>query len=149
MIESAPTAAADVLAHTTTLRVRYPECDPMGFAHHSSYVVWFECARVELLRCWGLTHAELEAAGAPMVVARLTLEYKRPARYDETLSITARLARVTPARIEIEHTVRRQAEVLCTGRATICCLREDGRPKRFPPELRVILDNVPLEAGSG
>ena len=148
MIEAAPTTAADVLEHATEVRVCYPECDPMGFAHRS-YVVWLELARVELLRIWGLTHRELDAAGAHLAVVRLAVEYKRPARYDDVLSVSARLSRVTPARLEIEHVARRGAEVLCTGRVTICCLRADGRPQRFPPELRVILDNVPLEAAEG
>lgn len=149
MIDAASTVATDVLANTTEVRVRYSECDPMGFAHHSSYVVWFELARIELLRTWGLTHAELEAAGAPMVVVKLDLHYRVPARYDDQLAVTAKLTRVTPARIEITHTVARGDDVLCTGNATICCLRADGRPQRFPPQLRVILDNVPLEAGPG
>lgn len=148
MIEAAPTTAADLLAHTTDVRVRYPECDPMGFAHHSSYAVWLELSRVELLRSWGLTHRELDAAGAHLAVVRLTVDYKRPALYDDVIQVSARLERVTPARLEIEHVARRGVEVLCTGGVTICCLRADGRPQRFPRALRVILDNVPLQAGA-
>ena len=50
-----------MLAHTITLRVRYPECDPMGYLHHSHYLPMFEMGRTELLRATGVSYRELEA----------------------------------------------------------------------------------------
>ena len=35
---------------TIDARVRYAECDPMGYVHHTVFPVWFEMARTELLR---------------------------------------------------------------------------------------------------
>src|SRR6476660_539944 len=54
--------------HTLNLRVRYPECDPMGYLHHSIYLQYFEMGRVELLRAMGHTYAELEQQGLFFVV---------------------------------------------------------------------------------
>jgi acyl-CoA thioester hydrolase len=39
--------------HETELRVRYNECDPMGFLHHANYLAYFEIGRTELLRAGG------------------------------------------------------------------------------------------------
>ena len=30
--------------HMVELRVRYDECDPMGFVHHANYMNYFEIA---------------------------------------------------------------------------------------------------------
>src|SRR5262245_38934795 len=50
-------------AHRIEIRVRYPECDPMGVAHHAAYPVWLEIGRTELLRQGGVSYQQLEAEG--------------------------------------------------------------------------------------
>ena len=69
------------------VRVRYVECDPMNVAHHSVYPVWFEIARTDLLRRRGNDYKDLEAAGVFFVVARMSLRYHKPAKYDDELLI--------------------------------------------------------------
>ncbi len=147
MIEAQETLQRDPRAFTTQVRVRYPECDPMGYAHHATWLIWFELARVELLRSWGLSHAEMEASGAPMVVARMEVAYKAPARYDEALEVEARLERWTAARVVIRHEARRAGTLLCTATATICSVRADGRPQRLPASLQAALEAIPRSEG--
>jgi len=65
------------------VRVRYPEADPMGYLHHSVYLIYFEMARTELLRQHGLSYADLEKEGSFLVVAKASLEYLAPAYYRE------------------------------------------------------------------
>src|SRR5204863_7893312 len=86
--------------HTLNLRVRYPECDPMGYLHHSIYLQYFEMGRVELLRQLGHSYADLERDGVFFVVARVQVTYKAPARYDEELTLTTRVVRQTHVRID-------------------------------------------------
>ncbi len=143
MLPEQKTVATDVLESSASFRVRYSECDPMGYVHHSNHVVYFELARLELLRKWGITHAELERLGAPLVVTQLEIKYKRAGKYDEILTSTARLLRWTAVRITIDQTIHRDGLVLCEGQITLACVRPDGRPQRFPPELRQVLDSVP------
>ncbi|GMV96130.1 MAG: thioesterase, partial [Phycisphaerae bacterium] len=45
------------------IRVRYAECDPMGFLHHSKYLEYFEMGRTELLRQSGIRYRTLESRG--------------------------------------------------------------------------------------
>ena len=45
--------------HRMTVRVRYPECDPGGRAHHAVYLAWFEMGRTELMRARGRTYADM------------------------------------------------------------------------------------------
>jgi acyl-CoA thioester hydrolase len=116
-------------AITIPIHVRYVECDPMGVVHHSVYPVWLEIARTELLRASGISYAELERTGVFIVVVKLSLSYRRPARYDDQLQVTARLS---AAKIEHEYEVKRGDELLCTASTVLACIDRDGRPQRVP-----------------
>ena len=71
----------------TRIRVRYAETDRMGLLHHANYLVYFEQARTELLRQLGLTYKDLEDQGFLLVVTKVEIRYKSPARYDDVLTI--------------------------------------------------------------
>lgn len=120
---------------TVPVRVRYCECDGMGIAHHSVYPVWFEIARTELLRAAGPSYAEIERQGIFIVVARLSMTFKRPARYDDQLQVTATLTDAGGAKLEHEYRVDRDGELLCIGATTLACVDPDGKPVRVPQAL--------------
>jgi acyl-CoA thioester hydrolase len=120
---------------STEVRIRFSECDPMGYAHHSAYVVWFELARVEMLREWGTPHAQFAKGEAALVVSELHLRYRAPARYDDMLRLTARVGRLTPARVIVEQQAFVGSRLVCEATATIACVRADGNPRRVPESL--------------
>ena len=111
---------------TIQIRPRYVECDPMGYVHHSIYPVWFEMGRTELLRERGLRYRDLEEQGYLLVVAKLSLTYRRPARYDDQLTLTTTIARQTAVRIEHRYEVHRDHELLTTAESTLACVNRSG-----------------------
>jgi acyl-CoA thioester hydrolase len=118
-----------------SVRVRYSECDPMNVAHHSVYPVWFEIARTDLLRRRGNAYRDLEAAGVMFVVARMSLKYHKPAKYDDELVI---LCTASPsAGVKVEHTyeVKRGDDLLVTGQTTLVCVDREGKLKSIPEDL--------------
>ena len=126
----------------TTTRVRYPETDRMGVAHHAHYFVWFELGRTELMREAGCAYGMLEDDDGvffPVIEARA--EYRAPARYDEVIEIETHLARVEGVRVRFEYVLRRtaDAEVLAKGFTVHASCGRDGRPARLPDSLRVRL----------
>src|SRR4051812_37657275 len=96
--------------HQTTLRVRYDECDPMGFVHHSVYLKYMEIGRTELLRAAGGCYRDMEAAGHLVVVLRVDIRYRKPAKYDDQLVIETNVAKVTAAKIVHQYVIRRAAD---------------------------------------
>jgi acyl-CoA thioester hydrolase len=117
------------------VRVRYSECDPMNVAHHSVYPVWFEIARTDLLRRRGNAYRDLEAAGVMFVVARMSLRYHRPARYDDELTILCEAAASAGVKVEHRYEVRRGDELLATGQTTLVCVDREGKLQPIPCEL--------------
>jgi len=126
----------------TTTRVRYPETDRMGVAHHTHYFVWFELGRTELMRQAGCAYGELEDdAGVFFPVVEAAATYKASARYDETIEIETRLTSAEGVRVRFEYVVRRSADgrVLATGHTVHASCGKDGRPVRLPEDIRVRL----------
>jgi acyl-CoA thioester hydrolase len=71
MPRTPPSDRPPVAVHSIEVRVRYPECDPMGVVHHAVYPIWFEMGRTEMLRAAGGSYRDMEAAGVFLAVARL------------------------------------------------------------------------------
>lgn len=111
-----------------TVRVRYVECDPMGYLHHSHYLPYLEMGRTELLRQSGADYRTLEREGFFFVVTKLSIAFKRPARYDDELEIVTRIVRKTHVRIDHEYEIfNLQSRVLIsTASTTIACVNPAG-----------------------
>lgn len=125
----------EIAAHEIEVRVRYSECDPMGVVHHSTYPVWFELGRTELLRHRGGSYRELEAQGYFLAVAKLEVRYHKPARYDDLLQLTTTMTRCGRAKIEHAYEVRRDDERLTSGLTTLACINRDGQIQEIPDTL--------------
>jgi acyl-CoA thioester hydrolase len=117
------------------VRVRYSECDAMQVAHHAAYPVWLEIARTELLRAKGRSYAEMERRGVYFVVARMNVRYRRPARYDDELTITCVSQPTAGVKIDHDYQVKRGDELLAVARTTIVCVNAEGKARPVPADL--------------
>lgn len=111
----------------------------MGVAHHSACIPWFEIGRTELLRSAGIAYAALESAGIFLVVTRIEVRYKAPARYDDELILVTRIE--GGSRVRIDHAYelwrdggdgRGKIALLTTAASTLACVDESGRPRALP-----------------
>ncbi len=118
-----------------TVRVRYAETDRMGLLHHANYFVFFEMGRTEMLRQKGISYREIEDAGHFLVIVDIGCKFKRPAYYDDLLTIRTTIARVTHVKIIHEYQVLRDELVLAEGHSTLACVDRDGRPQALPDSL--------------
>ena len=124
---------------TIQIRVRYAECDPMGVLHHAKHPEYLEMGRTELLRQSGLNYRDMEAAGAFLVVARLELRYRSPARYDDLLTLRTTLRRMTRTRIEHDYEITRDGRLVCQASTTLACVDRQGRVQPLPDELYALV----------
>lgn len=123
------------IINVTSIRVRYPEVDSMGYLHHSRYLQYFEIGRVEMLRQLGFSYADLERQKVFFAVVKVEVRYRAPARYDEVLELTTRQVRQTHVRIDHEYELRRGDVLLAEGATTIACIGADGQIRGIPDEL--------------
>ena len=117
------------------IQVRYSEVDPMGYLHHSRYLIYFEMGRTELLKRSGFTYRRMEQEGAFFVVVRIEARFRRSAHYDEVLTLTTRIDRMRRARIDHSYELAREGAILAEANSTIACVGRDGRPRLIPDAL--------------
>ena len=122
-----------MVSHSAEVRVRYAETDQMGVVYHANYLMWFEVARVRLLEAHGSSYPELERSGYRLPVLEVTAKYHAPARFDDTLAVTATVTEAKGARVAISYEVKRGETLLCSGLTRHAFVGHDGMPKR-PPE---------------
>jgi acyl-CoA thioester hydrolase len=108
----------------------------MGVVYHANYLVWFEVGRTELLRTFGWTYREMEAAGYSLPVISVVCQYHRPARYDDELEIVTTGAFLSPVRLAFDYEILRGDERIVTGRTEHASLNPKGRPIRLPERVR-------------
>lgn len=91
-------------------RVPYADTDQMGVVYYGNYLTLFERARNELMRSIGYTYKECESEGWALPVTHAEVDYRRPARYDDLLEVSATVSSQKGVRIEISCEVRRKGE---------------------------------------
>jgi acyl-CoA thioester hydrolase len=125
----------------TSVRVRYPEVDRMGVAHHTHFLVWFEMGRTELLRSLGCTYMEMESEGVFLPVVEASCRYRAPVRYDDLLEVETRLVLVSGSRVTFEYLLRRKgrSETLAEGRTAHATINREGQVIRLPASYRELL----------
>lgn len=119
------------------IRVRYAECDSMGFVHHSVYALYFEEARTEIMRKMGISYKELEHSGILMPVRSMTYHFKKAAVYDDMLEIRVKLEDIAGVRCRFTYeTFNQHGELLNTGDTVLFFVKKENmRPVKLPAEL--------------
>ena len=102
---------------TIEYRVPYADTDQMGVVYYGNYLTLFERSRNELMRACGYTYKQCEEEGWMLPVTHAEVNYKRPAKYDDLLEITAYVQAQKGVRLEIACEIRRKGEeqILVSG----------------------------------
>lgn len=115
------------------VRIRFAETDAQGIAHHASFVVWLEVARVAYLAAHAGGYQAIRDAGIEALTTEVCVRYHRAAHFDEMLRVWTRCTDVRGARFTYEYRVGRDSELVADGytqHATVD--RETYRPTRVP-----------------
>ena len=88
--------------HQIQVRVRYSETDQMSVVYHGNYVPYFELGRVEWLRNKGISYKSLEESGIALPIVSMTINYKKPARYDDLLTVITKFKSQSSVKVEFD-----------------------------------------------
>jgi acyl-CoA thioester hydrolase len=128
---------ADIAApgvHRYDVRVYLEDTDAGGIAYHASHLRFAERGRTEALRDLGLPHAEMiRLHGAMFVVRRLKIDYLRPARLDDRLTVVTAPLQVRAASVLLAQNVEGPDGLVVEMELLLACARvSDGRAIRLP-----------------
>lgn len=128
----------------TNVRVRYAETDKMGVVYHGNYAQYFEIGRVEWLRNLGISYNQMEKDGVMLPVVSLSMNYKRPATYDDVLTIRTILKSCSGVKIEFDYEIFNQDGNLLTTANSILVFVDanTSRPISVPDFIQEKLEQI-------
>ncbi len=124
------------------VRVYYEDTDAAGVVYYANYLKFMERARSDYLRHLGFEQNALRRQhGVAFVVRRASLDFRVAARFEQLLTVSARIAARRRASLEFEQTVSREGRPLVAASVQIACVDADSlRPKAIPQHLKEVLD---------
>lgn len=127
--------------HRINIRVRYSETDQMSVVYHGNYVPYFEMGRVEWLRNKGISYKSLEQSGIALPIVSMTLNYKKPARYDDLLTVITKFKSQTTVKVEFDcEIINENGELLTTAYFLLVFVDTNSGKPIAPPQY--ILDII-------
>ena len=130
--------------HVMPVRVYYEDTDFSGVVYHANYLRFMERGRTNYLRLIGVDHAELweaaksEAPGFAFVVRAMRIEFLKPARMDDLLTVVTAPEEVKGASMWLTQRVMRGEEELLEARVKVACVA-GGRARPIPKALRLAM----------
>ena len=122
----------------TKIRVRYGETDQMSFVYYGVYAQYYEVGRVELLRSLGVTYKKLEEMGFALPVVNLNINYKKPAYYDDELTIRTTIKELPSAKITFYYEMfNANNELLNIGEVVLVFVNKKTGKPCFAPEMAI------------
>ncbi len=122
--------------HRLEVRVYFEDTDFSGVVYHARYLHFLERGRTDYLRWHGIGHRELMDGrfGDPMAFAvrHMEIDFLRPARIDDILTVETRTALLGGARVVLEQTIACGDQCLVKARVKVAVIAPDGRPRRMP-----------------
>jgi acyl-CoA thioester hydrolase len=117
--------------------VYWEDTDAGGVVYYANYLRFMERCRSDWLRAQGIDQRLLrEQQGLQFVVARVTVDFLRPAVLDDEITVTAELQRLGGATIEFGQTIWRADVQLIDARARIACLDSGSwKPRAIPKDM--------------
>ncbi|MAO09542.1 MAG: thioesterase [Flavobacteriaceae bacterium] len=119
----------------TKIRVRYGETDQMGVVYYGNYAQYLEQGRTEWLRELGFSYKWMEENNVQLPVVNLNVDYKRPARYDDVLTVTTTLKKMPTVKIEFQYEIHNEAnELLVSATTTLAFIDTKTNKLRKAPD---------------
>lgn len=129
------------------IRVYYEDTDSSGVVYYANYLRFMERARTEWLRALGFEQDRLATEqGVLFVVHSARVEFLRPARFNDLLTVVSGLQQRRRASMTFTHHIIRPHEAsqpCCSGEVKVACVHADSfRPRPLPETLLKELADV-------
>lgn len=128
---------------TLQIRVYYEDTDAGGVVYHSNYLNFMERARTEWLRHIGFEqHTLIEKDEILFAVRKISIDYHKPALFNELLNIKTRIIQSRRASLVFEQIIFNQSEeTICKAEIKIACLNSNTmKPESIPETILLELN---------
>jgi len=117
-----------------SLQVRTYECDGYNHVNNAIYLNYLEYARYEYLKDIGFDYEKATRDGYGLYIARLEIDYKKPAFTDDTLLIKTWSIKKGAVSGTLAQEIWRGDDLIIEAKVTWAFVDSKGAPARIPPE---------------
>ena len=123
------------------IRVYYEDTDAAGVVYYANYLKFMERARSEWLRALGVEQTTLlETLGVVFVVRHVTVDYLKPARFNDALTVLTRIKRLSQARIRFAQSVQCDGTLVTSEVEVVCVNALTFKPVKIPDQILQLLE---------
>ena len=124
------------------IRVYYEDTDAGGIVYYANYLKFAERARTEYLRHLGINQeGMLKEQGIGFVVRDCHISYKSPAKLDDALNITCKVAELKGVSAKMEQKLYRGDTILAEIEITLVFLSlATMRPTKIPEKIVKLME---------
>ncbi|TQV86111.1 tol-pal system-associated acyl-CoA thioesterase [Exilibacterium tricleocarpae] len=123
-------------------RVYIEDTDAGGIVYYVNYLKYMERSRTELMRHLGFHKPAFIQEGLMLVVHSAQVNYRRPARLDEEIIVTAGVSKLAKSYLVFRQRVLRAGEVLCEGDIKVACVSQSTmQPCAMPGVIRTVIQH--------
>ena len=125
-----------------TLKIYYEDTDAGGVVYYANYLKFLERARSEAIYSLGYTNSSiLERFGVLLIVKSCNIEYKKPARFEDTLEIISEIKSFTKTSFLMKQSILRNNEIISDAEIHLVSVDKKGKPTKIPEDLKKKLEN--------
>ena len=117
-----------------SLKVRTYECDSYNHVNNANYLNYLEYARYEFLKDINFDYKKALQQGYGIYIARIEIDYKKPAFTDDVLVIRSRPVKKGAVSGVIAQEIWRGDDLLIEAKVTWAFVDSDGIPVKIPAE---------------
>ena len=125
-----------------TVKIYYEDTDAGGVVYYANYLKFLERARSEAIYSLGYTNSSiLERFGVLLIVKSCNIEYKKPARFEDTLEIISEIKSFTKTSFLMKQSILRNNEIISDSEIHLVSVDKNGKPSKIPEDLKKKLEN--------
>ncbi|WKE64473.1 tol-pal system-associated acyl-CoA thioesterase [Gallaecimonas kandeliae] len=129
------------MQHHWPIRVYYEDTDAGGIVYHANYLKFFERARTEWLREFGIEQDGLLALDLAFVVRSVKMDNHLPARFNELLTVVSTVPTLKRASLVFHQQLLREGgQILCEAEVLVACVDlAKGKARAIPEAVLGVL----------
>lgn len=128
---------------TKEFKVHYHQVDQMGVMHHAQYLYVLEQSRINWLQNRGVSYAALEKSGILLPVVNISIDYKRPLRFEDTFFVHTILEHAERSFVDFSYVLEDEQQKILTKAVTrlVFVSAVSRRSIHCPEDLKSIFSN--------
>lgn len=124
------------------IRVRFADTDLQAIVFNANYLTYYDVAWTEYFREIGFEWKDILDLGVDTVLARTTMEFKSPARFDEVLEVHTRISRIGTTSLTFEFEIYPAGEERIVGSATSLYVCVDPKTLTSTPVPELLRERI-------